>query len=113
MCMSTSIGNHAEVVAAEFLHQKGYVILHRNWKTRVCEIDIIAKKHGTVYFVEVKYRGSKYQGNGLDYITPKKLKQMSFAAENWVQEQKYTGDYQLSAIEVSRDFIVTAHIVDI
>lgn len=111
--MSTSIGNQAEDAAALYLQEKGYAILSRNWRTRVCEIDIVAKKNRVVYFVEVKYRSSNSQGGGLDYITPKKLQQMSFAAENWVQEQKYSGDYQLSAIEVSRDFAITSHIVDL
>ncbi len=32
-------------------------------------------------FVEVKYRSSKYYGGGIAAITPKKLRQMQFAAE--------------------------------
>lgn len=104
--MSTSVGRQAEDAAANYLSDNGYTILEQNWRTRVCEIDIIAKKDSRLYFVEVKYRSSSRQGSGLDYITPKKLKQMQFAAECWVGEQKYTGDYSLSAIEVSRDFYI-------
>ena len=111
--MSTKIGNQAENAAAAFLQEKGYKIVDRNWRTRLCEIDVIAKKNHTIFFIEVKYRSSQRQGGGLDYITTKKLQQMSFAAENWVQEHAYSGDYQLSAIAVSRDFIVTDHIVDL
>ena len=111
--MSTVIGSQAEDAAATYLKSCGYEIIDRNWRTRVCEIDIISKRHHTIYFVEVKFRSSDNQGSGLDYITPKKLKQMSFAAENWVQQQKYTGDYQLSAIAVSNDFTVTEHLIDL
>ena len=111
--MSTAIGNQAEDTAAIYLQEKGYEIVDRNWRTRVCEIDIIAKKHHTIYFVEVKFRSSDKQGGGLDYITPKKLQQMQFAAENWVQEKSYSGDYQLSAIAVSNDFTITEHIIDL
>lgn len=111
--MSTSIGNQAEDAAATYLEGRGYKVIDRNWRTRVCEIDIIAKKHSTIFFVEVKYRSSNKQGSGLDYITPKKLKQMSFAAEHWVQEHKYSGDFQLSAIEVSKDFTVAEHVIEI
>lgn len=111
--MSTSVGRQAEDAAASYLSNKGFTILEQNWRTRACEIDVVAKKDTRVYFVEVKYRSSTRQGSGLDYITPKKLKQMQFAAESWVNEQKYTGDYSLSAIEVSGGFRVAIFIESI
>ncbi len=91
-------GHDAEKSAAEYLVSQGYEILDINWKTRYCEIDIVAKKDGIVYFVEVKSRKNTDFGSGLEYITPKKLKQMTFAAEMWVQSQVWSGDYQLAAI---------------
>lgn len=106
-------GHDAEKVAAEFLLVHGYEIIELNWRTPVCEIDIVAKRNKTIYFVEVKYRSNNNQGTGLDYITSKKLKQMEFSAQCWVQEEKWTGDYRLSAIEVSNDFKVTDFIEDI
>lgn len=111
--MSTSIGSEAEAAAAKYLEQHGYQIVERNWRTRVCEIDIVAKKDSIVHFVEVKYRSSIRQGGGLDYITPKKLKQMAFAAECWVNDNNYPGDYRLSAIEVSGEFRVSRFLNDI
>lgn len=105
--MSTSTGNQAETAAVDFLKYNKFKIIDRNWRTRVCEIDIIAKKKKVIYFVEVKYRSTSNQGGGLEYITPKKLEQMQFAAACWVQENKYTGLYELSGIEVSADFEVT------
>lgn len=101
-------GHHAEVVAANYLRNIGYKIVGLNWRTKLCEIDIIAQKQNCVYFVEVKYRLTSSQGNGLDYITPKKLTQMAFAAELWVAQQKWKGEYALAAIEISgADFTVT------
>ncbi len=106
--MSVSIGNQAEESAAEYLKQQKYKIIERNWRTRVCEVDIVAQKNLVVYFVEVKYRSTDQQGSGLEYITPKKLQQMNFAAQCWVEAHDYSGDYELSAIEVSgKDFEVT------
>ncbi len=102
-----STGHEAEKRAAEYLQTQGYEIVALNWKTPVCEVDIIAKKQHVHYFIEVKYRQNNSQGTGLDYITPKKLKQMNFAAQCWVQENKYHGDYELSAIEMSTDFKIT------
>ena len=98
---TTSAGNRAEDKACQFLSSKGYKVLQRNWRTKLCEIDIIATKDKEVFFVEVKYRNQSAQGRGLDYITTKKQKQMKFAAQLWVHEFKWLEDYSLAAIEIS------------
>ena len=94
-------GRRAEAAAAAFLKYKGCTILDRNWRTRWCEIDIVAQRSAVIYFCEVKYRLHDRQGAGLDYITPKKLRQMHFAAELWLAKHVWRGDWQLCAIEVS------------
>lgn len=111
---TTEAGRRAEAVAADFLEHKGCAILERNWRTRWCEIDVIAERSGIVYLCEVKYRRHDHQGSGLDYITPKKLRQMQFAAELWVAKHNWSGDYQLCAIEVSGlSFRITNVVKDI
>lgn len=94
-------GRTAEAAAAEYLKKLGFKIIEQNWKTRWCEIDIVAQKAKTIYFVEVKYRKSAAFGSGLEYITAKKLDQMRFAAEFWVAEYRWQKDYQLAAVEVT------------
>lgn len=86
---------------AGLLEQAGFEIIDRNWKTKVCEIDIVAQKTDTVYFVEVKYRSSKFQGDGFDYVGPQKLRRMNFAAQVWCQNYDWSGDYRLMAAAVS------------
>ena len=51
-----SSGGEAETAAATYLASKGYHIVDRNWKTKWCEVDIIARKDAVIYFVEVKHR---------------------------------------------------------
>jgi putative endonuclease len=99
-------GHKAEKVAANYLESKGYKIIALNWRHARAEIDIVAQKKSLLrsqplVFFEVKYRVNNYQGQGLDYITPKKLAQMKFAAELYVSLNKYVGDYRLGAIELS------------
>jgi uncharacterized protein (TIGR00252 family) len=94
-------GAKAENFVVEYLAADGYKIIHQNWKTKWCEIDIVAQKSNCVYFVEVKYRSSSLQGSGFDYITPAKLRQMEFAANLWVAKNRWEGEYVLSAAEVS------------
>lgn len=93
-------GHEAERVAASYLENLGYKILDINWKTPRCEIDIVAMKDTVVHCIEVKYRKNDTQGSGFDYITPKKQLQMAFAAEVWVMEHHWSGQYVLGAIEL-------------
>lgn len=99
--MSTKTGQEAEAKAAEWLEAQDYKLLDKNWRTKWCEIDLIAQKDGRFFFIEVKYRRRSDSGGGLSYITPRKLKQMSFAADMWMSQQEETGDYELSAMEMS------------
>lgn len=96
-----SIGNTAESSAAEWLRSKGYTILDRNWKTKHCEIDIIAEKNNIRYFFEVKYRSTDQQGGGVAAVTSKKLEQMRFAAELYNTRTSYDGSAQLGVIPVT------------
>lgn len=104
-------GHDAEKVAAAALQKQGYKIRDINWRTKYCEIDIIGEKKNVMYFVEVKYRQNDNQGQGIDYITPKKLEQMAFAAEIWVTNNKWNGDYELAAVEVSGKLFKTGDIL--
>ncbi len=99
-----SIGQIAEDEAAKYLQNKGYKIIDRNWKTKYCEIDIIAKKDNVIYFVEVKYRRQENQGGGIAAITPKKLKQMQFAATLWqANHSQIREDVQLAALSMKSE----------
>lgn len=97
---ATAIGRAAEDVAIIYLQDAGYHIAAKNWRTRWCEIDIVAIKHDVTYFIEAKYRAQNTWGSGLDYITARKLQQMQVAAQFWAASHK-TVDYRLSAIELT------------
>jgi ribonuclease HII len=96
------IGDSGEQAAEEYLIKHEHMVFERNWKTKYCEIDIVSKKDDTVYFTEVKYRRSALQGGGLGAITPKKLKQMRFAAEFYMTVNKVQADtLKLAVISVT------------
>lgn len=97
---TTSVGRTAESAAARYLAERGFAIVAANWRTRWCEIDIVAIKNNITYFVESKYRASSMWGSGLDYITSAKLRRMHLAAQFWAAGHK-TADYRLSAIELT------------
>lgn len=99
--MSTATGKAAEDVVASYLLKHGFAVIEQNWKTRWCEIDIVAGKNQVVHFVEVKYRRTTKHGSGLDYVTPTKAKQLRRAAEFWVHEHAWEGDYQIDVASVN------------
>lgn len=96
-------GHAAEEQAAAYLKSQGYLIKAVNWKDRRCEIDIIAEKNRTTYFIEVKFRSTSRQGRGFDYITAAKVRQMQFAAELWCHKYKWKGACELAAISIDED----------
>jgi uncharacterized protein (TIGR00252 family) len=97
---STATGLRAETEVIRHLSRNGYQVLDRNWKTRTCEIDIIAYRNRTIYFIEVKYRQSSNQGSGFAYITPAKQKRMAYAARLWIEKYGWRGQFVLSGASV-------------
>ncbi len=84
---TTSIGQKAESIVADYLEKQGHTIITRNHKTKFYEIDIISTKGNHIYFTEVKYRKNNLHGTPLDTITKQKQNQMHFAAESYLKYQ--------------------------
>jgi putative endonuclease len=62
-----SIGEQGEELVAQWLVTKGAKVLHRRWRQRTAEVDLIAQKaDGLLLFIEVKTRGQgNWDNNGL------------------------------------------------
>ncbi len=56
------IGEQQETNVCKYLESQGMVVLERNFRSRIGEIDIIAKEHEYLVFIEVKYRSSSASG---------------------------------------------------
>ena len=82
-------GEKSESIAARYLEKKmGYKILEKNFRTKIGEIDIIAKDGGTLVFVEVKARRSLFYGNPKYAVTSGKQKKISMAALYYLKTRK-------------------------
>ena len=92
-------GDRGESAVCDYLRESGHEIVARNWKNKFCEIDVVSRFNGVLCFTEVKYRRA---GGGLDAINKKKLQQMRFAAEMYLQ-QNGGGAAILAAAEVAGD----------
>lgn len=90
----------AERAAVLLLRLKGYRILARRFSVRGGEIDIIARRGGTIAFVEVKLRASL--DDALIAISAEKRRRISRAARAFVSRQRATRlTYRADAIFVA------------
>ena len=95
-------GKLGEDLAAEFLKEKNYEILERNWRYgQFGEIDIIAKDKDTLVFVEVKTRNSTLFGEPIEAIDNKKLLQIQNIAKAYIMlsDKKYK-KYRIDAVSI-------------
>ena len=77
-------GAFYEKQAEEFLIQKGYQILERNYRNRNGEIDLIAKDGEYICFTEVKYRTTSKYGNPLEAVNIRKQNQIKKVAQYYL-----------------------------
>lgn len=80
-------GKTAELKAKLYLRLKGYRVLSERYKTKVGEIDLIAKRGTTLVFVEVKAR--KSVDDAAHAISYKQRKRIERAAEQWIKSHRY------------------------
>ncbi len=82
-----TIGDYGEKFAVKYLKQNGYKILERNYKTRFCEIDIIAKDGDTLCFVEVKTRSNTDYGLPCESVGYRKRSKIISGASYYVSSK--------------------------
>lgn len=79
-------GNKGEDAAANWLLQNNYAILHRNWRFKHSEVDIIATKNNKLHFVEVKTRTNTKFGLPEESITQTKMNALKKAAIGFLEQ---------------------------
>jgi putative endonuclease len=95
------LGDRGEELAAHFLAQTGWSILHRNYRVGRNEIDLVARRDGVVAFVEVKTRRGLGCGHPLESITPRKQRQIARVASVWIGTHGAPGDsYRFDAVAI-------------
>lgn len=88
-------GTGKEQVAAEYLEANGYRILHRNYRSRFGEIDLVAKDGEYLCFVEVKYRDSDRHGFPEEAVHYAKQKKIIKAAGYYLMKEVGTVDCEM------------------
>ena len=97
-------GKMGEDFASEVLGWKGYEIIARNYRCKYGEVDIIARKEGELFFIEVKTRQNRAFGDPCEAVTGKKTQAMRKTAMEYLKEQNvfYRGlSFQVMEIGVN------------
>ena len=84
MAHHIDFGKQGEEIAVQYLIDKGYEILERNWRNRHKEIDIIAKDGDELVIVEVKTRQTDEYGNPDVAVTLQKQRLLISAANAYL-----------------------------
>ncbi len=82
------LGERGEGLAVKFLKKKGYKIITQNYKTRIGEIDIIAREGDTLVFIEVKTRESIAYGKPFEAVNYFKKRKIANVAMLYLKKMK-------------------------
>jgi len=97
---TTLLGSAGERIAAGHLRANGYHIVEKNYRSRFGEIDVIAKKGGTVVFVEVKLRGGDQYGRAAEFVDRKKREKLCKTALQWLAQNGAEQAARFDIIEI-------------
>ena len=87
---TTTLGRGGEARALQYLEERGYKLLRKNYRSGHREIDLIMQVGCTVVFVEVKSRSKTAYGTPGEFVTPTKRRLLTQAAQGYLQEMGLT-----------------------
>ena len=94
------LGSEGEIIAINFLTQKGYKILDRNWHFGHLEIDIICLNNNILVFVEVKSRNSDYVVKPELSLSKKQQSNLIKAANTYIDIKNIENEARFDIVSV-------------
>jgi putative endonuclease len=93
-----TVGKAGEEAAVQYLLQRGYQILQRNYRCRFGEIDLIARDGRTLAFIEVKTRRSQRFGPAASAVTIEKQRHLIKTSQMYMAQMNKA--YELCRFDV-------------
>lgn len=100
MAKHNELGKKGELIALNFLKEKGFKILETNFRLEKDEIDIIAIDGKNLVFVEVKTRSTDYFGEPEIAVGTQKVEFLLRAAENYVVSKNLNTEIRFDIISI-------------
>lgn len=86
-------GGYGEASAARYLVEHGMVVLDRNWRCAIGELDLVLRDGSVLVFCEVKTRASAAFGAPLEAVTAEKVARLRRLATRWMKEHGVYADH--------------------
>jgi putative endonuclease len=97
------LGRYGEDVAVRHLQECGLVVLERNWRCDIGEIDIVAREGSVLVVCEVKTRRGLGYGAPVEAVTGRKLRRMRRLAVRWLDEhQSHVPEIRFDIVGITR-----------
>jgi len=103
MHWNQDLGKIGEGLAINYLLDKGWIILERNWRYGRLELDLIAKVNTSLVFIEVKTRSQKKYGSPEESVISQKEENIRKASLAYIQKLKYNGEIRFDIISIILD----------
>ncbi len=100
MAIHNDLGHQGEQIACDYILKMGYEILARNFTYQKSEIDIIAKYHECVVFIEVKTRRNNLFANPTDAVTDKKIAKLQEGALHFIELNQLDSELRFDIISI-------------
>ena len=100
MSEAHDLGRDGEDQAINYLKEKGYRILFKNWKWGRNEIDIIAENKQFIVFAEVKTRSDNFQEHPRNAVTNEKQRSIIRAAEGYIQKFRIDKESRFDVVTI-------------
>ncbi|MCE3279147.1 MAG: hypothetical protein K0S44_1338 [Bacteroidetes bacterium] len=100
MAEHNETGEKGEVLAANYLKNKGYTVMETNWRFKNLEADIIAIIDDTMVVAEVKTRKSNFFGEPETFVTKQKQRNLIKAANEYVERYQIDLEVRFDIISV-------------
>ena len=94
-------GRYGEQIALEYLLQRGFKLLQRNWRYCHLEIDLIMEMQGRIHIVEVRSRAFPAVVDPLESVGQRKRKNLIKAANYFVLQSGICSDVVFDIVSVS------------
>lgn len=101
---AVSIGNLGEEAAVKAIKKQGYKVIERNYRTKMGEIDIIARDGEYTCFIEVRLRKNNDFGSPADTIDINKQRKIIRTAQYYAVTKKiYDTSMRFDAVLINAD----------
>jgi len=101
MAKHNRLGKQGEILAIQWLKNKGYQILATNWRYQRAEIDIVAQIKDVLVIVEVKTRSNHVFGYPEQAISKRKQQLLAMAAERFMEMHHLDNELRFDIIAIT------------